>query len=135
MHRINIRIILFKDKKSKLVDSVTQMFVEFQILTEGLMIARDTLHSSLVLATFKVCQVFAQTAVSVWLLLSLPVLLLPLVTVVVSLAPLLLLLLVLLLGSGVSLKITGSDWLSDTMAASDWSLTGRWSRWAQRSVR
>ena len=50
---------------------------------------------------------FAQTAVSVWLLLSLLVLLLPLVTVVVSLAPLLL-----LLGSGVSLKITGSDWLS-----------------------
>ena len=53
---------------------------------------------------------FAQTAVSVWLLLSLLVLLLPLVTVVVSLAPPLLL--VLLLGSGVSLKITGSDWLS-----------------------
>ena len=51
---------------------------------------------------------FSQTAVSVWLLLSLPVLLLPLVTVVVSLAPLLLL----LLGSGVSLKIARSDWLS-----------------------
>ena len=59
-----------------------------------------------------------------WLLLSWPVLLLPLVTVVVSLAPLLLPFLVLLLGSGVSLKIQSPDWLSGTMPASDWSLTG-----------
>jgi len=91
--------------------------VEFQLTTECLIITQNTLHFTLFsnIQSLQSGDKSPQTAVSVWLLLSWPVLLLPLATVVVSLAPLLLPFLVLLLGSGVS-------WTLVTVGAAVWEM-------------